>query len=282
MVKEALKTAGFLEGAYDIQRIEAGMTNHMYLFRRKQEKLLVRIPGEGTEYLVDRHQEVEVYELLKGREITEETLYMNGDNGIKITRFLESAHVCNINDWSEVSDCIQHLKKFHEMDLRVNHDFNIYKKIEDYEKRCKAEVEKIEDYQAVKKDIMDLKQITNQDIDTYRLCHIDPITDNFLIEDHHIYLIDWEYAAMCDPLIDIAMFCIYSDLNKEETDRVINIYFEGSPTKEKRKIVYAYMAASAFLWVLWSEIKSIAGENYDEYKEGQYEIAKRFCAYTKE
>lgn len=281
IVRQALKIARVLEGAYNVQKLEAGMTNHMYLFTRNEEQYLIRIPGEGTKYLVNRQQEVEVYELLRGQAITEETLYMNGENGIKVTRFLENAHVCNIGNWHEVSECIQHLKKFHEIKLKVNHEFDVYNKIEDYEKRCKTEVEKIEDYEEVRRKIMDLKKITNQGKNRYCLCHIDPITDNFLIDEHNIYLIDWEYAAMCNPLIDIAMFCIYSELNKEKTDQVINIYFEGYCAEEERKKVYAYMAASAFLWVLWSEIKSISGQDYKEYKERQYEIAKEFCEYAK-
>ncbi len=280
IAKQALKAAGFLADAYNIQRIKAGMTNNMYLFMKNGEKYLIRIPGEGTEYLVNRKQEVEVYELLKGRGITEETLYMNGDNGIKVTKFLEDAHVCSIDNWKEVAICIKHLRQFHELGLQVGHEFNIYKKIEDYEKRCKKEVGRIKDYEEVKAKIMSLKDLTDQGENQYVLCHIDPVTDNFLIDSKKIYLIDWEYAAMCNPLIDIAMFCIYSNLNKDKTDLIINIYFDGNPREEDRKKVYAYMAASAFLWVLWSEIKNISGENYEEYKNIQYEIAKRFYEYA--
>lgn len=281
IVRQALKSAGVLEGSYNIQKIDAGMTNHLYFFMRGEKKYLIRIPGEGTEYLVNRQQEVEVYERLKERGITEEILYINGENGIKVTKFLEKVHVCNINDWDQVSACIRHLKQFHQMKLQVNHEFNLYKKIEEYEKRCKAEVQKLEGYEEVRKKIMDLKTITSQAENTYCLCHIDPVTDNFLIDEQRVYLIDWEYAAMCDPHIDIAMFCIYSELDKERTDRVINIYFEDCCTEQVRKKIYAYMAASAFLWVLWSEIKNISGENYQEYEKKQYEIAKEFCEYAK-
>ena len=33
-----------------------------------------------------------------------------------------------------------------------------------------------------------------------------------------IRLIDWEYAGMQDPHVDIAMFCIYSLYKKEQVD----------------------------------------------------------------
>ncbi|MFR7977894.1 MAG: phosphotransferase [[Ruminococcus] torques] len=49
------------------------------------------------------------------------------------------------------------------------------------------------------------------------LTHIDAVPDNFLFIEEasgstSIRLIDWEYAGMQDPHIDIAMFCIYSFL----------------------------------------------------------------------
>lgn len=281
IVKQALEIAGMLEGVYDIRKIDAGMTNHLYFFMRNEKKYLIRIPGEGTEYLVNRQQEVEVYKMLEGRGITEKILYINPENGVKITEFLEDAHVCSIEDWDEVRSCMQHLRQLHEMKLHVEHEFNVYQKIEEYEKCCGAEIRGLEDYGNTRRSIMNLQKITGRKTQEYCLCHIDPITDNFLIEGKRIYLIDWEYAAMCDPHIDIAMFCIYSELNKEKTDRVIDEYFDNCCTEPERKKIYAYMAASAFLWVLWAEIKNSSGENYQDYQKRQYEIVKEFCGYSK-
>ena len=37
------------------------------------------------------------------------------------------------------------------------------------------------------------------------LSHIDSVADNFLfLPDGSVRLIDWEYAGMCDPLIDLS------------------------------------------------------------------------------
>ena len=48
------------------------------------------------------------------------------------------------------------------------------------------------------------------------LTHIDAVPDNFLfIEkdgEEEIRLIDWEYAGMQDPHVDIAMFCCLCDV----------------------------------------------------------------------
>ena len=47
-----------------------------------------------------------------------------------------------------------------------------------------------------------------------------------------IRLIDWEYAGMQDPHVDIAMFCIYSMYDREHVDKLIDAYFtEGVQLK---------------------------------------------------
>ena len=53
--------------------------------------------------------------------------------------------------------------------------------------------------------------------------------DNFLfIEkngEEEIRLIDWEYAGMQDPHVDIAMFAVYAMYDREQVDALIDAYF---------------------------------------------------------
>ena len=71
------------------------------------------------------------------------------------------------------------------------------------------------------------------------LTHIDAVPDNFLFVtddqgQEDIRLIDWEYAGMQDPHVDIAMFAIYSLYNKEQIDELIRMYFTEGCNKETR------------------------------------------------
>ena len=49
----------------------------------------MRIPGEGTARLINRGQEAEVYRTIKGRGFCDDLIYMNPENGYKITRYLQ-------------------------------------------------------------------------------------------------------------------------------------------------------------------------------------------------
>ena len=101
-------------------------------------------------------------------------------------------------------------------------------------------------------------------------------------ESGDIRLIDWEYAGMQDPHVDIAMFCIYALYNKQQVDRLINIYFENKCDKETRLKIYCYIAACGLLWSNWCEYKRSLGVEFGEYSLRQYRFAKDYYKYFME
>ena len=79
----------------DITVLKKGMTNRSFLFSSKGKKYIMRIPGEGTEQLIDRKKEAAVYRTIDGKKICDDIAYINPENGYKITEFLEGARVCD-------------------------------------------------------------------------------------------------------------------------------------------------------------------------------------------
>ena len=91
-----------------------------------------------------------------------------------------------------------------------------------------------------------------------------------------IRLIDWEYAGMQDPHVDIAMFCIYSLYKKEQVDHLIDLYFEGNCDDRTRIKIYCYIAVCGLLWSNWCEYKRKLGVEFGEYSLRQYRYAKDY------
>ena len=114
------------------------------------------------------------------------------------------------------------------------------------------------------------------------MTHIDAVPDNFIISDEDIYLIDWEYSAMQDPHVDIAMFAIYSLYDKARTDFLIDTYFNGKCSKNTRLKIYCYIAACGLLWSNWCEYKATLGVEFGEYSLSQYRYAKDFFRFFTE
>ena len=51
----------------NIEVLKQGMTNRSFLFSCQNQKYIVRIPGEGTGFLINRQQELDVYETIKDK-----------------------------------------------------------------------------------------------------------------------------------------------------------------------------------------------------------------------
>lgn len=267
----------------DVEISKSGMTNCSYTFSVNGKKYIMRIPGEGTDLLINRKEEAEVYAIIKHKNICEDLCYINAENGLKISAFVEDSRCCNPYDAADLIKCMRRLRDFHNMKLEVGHTFNIYEKIDFYESlRSKKSV--FDDYEQTKRDVLSLKKYIDVCNPQFSLTHIDAVPDNFLFSrtadgKEDIRLIDWEYAGMQDPHVDIAMFCVYS-LYKERKhiDRLIDIYFENTCTTQNRIKIYCYVALCGLLWSNWCEYKRSLGVEFGEYALLQYEFAREYYA----
>ena len=260
----------------NITVLKKGMTNRSFLFECRNKKYIMRIPGEGTDHLINRKEEAAVYQALENRQICDDVLYMNPDNGYKITAYLEDATNCDAENWNEVEACITKLREFHELNLTVGHRFDIFGQIDFYESLWNGEKSYFKDYEKTKAAIFELKKWIDTLEKKETLVHIDAVPDNFLFTKDGIRIIDWEYAGMQDPHVDIAMFSIYSLYSKEQVDQLIDLYFKGEVSPIIRTKIYAYIASAGLLWSNWCEYKRSLGIDFGEYSLCQYRYAKEY------
>ena len=171
---------------------------------------------------------------------------------------MENARVCDPNNIDDIKKCMTKLRSFHEKKLKVNHRFDLFKQIDFYEKLWNGKKSAYKDYQQTKENILSLKPYIKVHANEEVLTHIDAVPDNFLFitnskNEEEIYLIDWEYAGMQDPHVDIAMFCI-----------------------SIRTKIYCYIAVCGLLWSNWCEYKRALGVDFGEYSLRQYRYAKEY------
>ena len=246
----------------DISVLKKGMTNRSFLFSVKGSKYIMRIPGEGTDKLINRRQEADVYRAISGLGLCDDPVYINPDNGYKITSFLENVRVCDPSSEEDLKRCMKKLRGFHEMRISVDHTFDLCRQIEFYESLWDGAPSIYRDYLRTKEKVLSL-------------CDYVESLDQ-------LQLTDWEYAGMQDPHVDIAMFCIYSLYNRQECDRLIDIYFEGRCNRSTRTKIYIYIAMCGLLWSNWCEYKRKLGVEFGEYNLRQYRYAKDFYRAAKE
>lgn len=270
----------------DITVLKKGMTNRSFLFTCRGKKYIMRIPGEGTEQLISRKNEAEAYHVINGRGICDDNLYIDPKNGYKITKYIENSRVCNPMKTEDVKSCMNLLRSFHNMNLTVTNEFDLFERINFYESLWHGEKSAYKDYSETKEDVFSLKKYIDKHVDRKALTHIDAVPDNFLFYineqgKEEIRLIDWEYAAMQDVHVDIAMFSIYSFYKKEQIDELIRIYFMDACPADIRIKIYCYVAVCGLLWSNWCEYKRMLGVDFGEYSLRQYRYAKEYYRIVK-
>lgn len=261
---------------HNIHTLKKGMTNRSFIFTVKDKRYIMRIPGEGTDKLIDRKEEYDVYQRVKKEPYTEKILYLNPDNGYKISEFLEFTRNSDANNIQDVKKSMSVLRKFHSQNYQVDHTFDLWKQIDFYESLRKT-ASAYRDYEEIKDWVLKLKPFIEDNVTKWSLCHIDANYDNFLIDqNNNVFLIDWEYAGMQDPDLDIAMYAIYAGYTKEKIDQLINIYYENKVSENIRYKIYAYVAVGGLLWSNWCEYKQSLGLDFGEYSLAQYRYAKEY------
>ena len=271
----------------DIQVLKKGMTNRSFLFRAGEARYIMRIPGEGTDRLINRGQEASVYRAISGRELCDDPVYLNPVNGYKLTKYIENVRCCDPENVEDLRICMKKLRHFHQMKLKVEHCFDLFERIEFYESLWEGQPSIYRDYRKTKENVLSLRPFLEKNREEFQLTHIDAVPDNFLFDpgasgNLSVQLTDWEYAGMQDPHVDIAMFGIYSCYDKRKMDRLIDLYFEeegGCPGIIRTKI-YAYVAVCGLLWSNWCEYKRNLGVEFGEYSLYQYRYAKDYYRYA--
>ena len=273
----------------NITVLKKGMTNRSFLFECGNDKYIMRIPGEGTDQIINRDKEAAVYAAIEGKGICDDNVYLNPRNGYKITKFIYDSRNCDPFDQKDLDMCMKKLRGFHDMHLQVPHTYEIISHLDYYESLWNGKKSVYIDYDKTKANVLSLKEyIESQKIEK-TLTHIDAVPDNFMIIEKDgktdIQLIDWEYAGMQDRYVDLAMFSIYSMYEKEQVDNLIDTYFKvaGEKTDENiRTRVYAYISMCGLLWSNWCEYKRGLGVDFGEYSLRQYRYAKDYYKYFKE
>ena len=263
-----------------IKHIKEGLSNDLFVFSYNDAKYVMRVPGAGIDMINDRAREVEVYEKIVPHGICDDLVYIDSNPGYKITKYIENARTCDPFNESDVKASIKKLREFHELKLECNYTFDLFERIEYYENLWHTPKSLFKDYEQTKANIMKLRKYIESVPKDWSITHGDFNPANILMEETdgatRVRLIDWEYAGMSDPHIDIVGFVYLAGYNREQIETVIDLYFtEGCPA-ETRKKIYAYVAIYALWTTVWAEYKRQVGVEFGDFILRQYRLAKDY------
>lgn len=260
----------------DIERL-GGMTNHSYKVTLSDgEELLVRIPGEGTEELINRSDERKSTLLACKLKIDSELLYF-GDDGTKVMRFIHNPQPMDEAVMRRKENLIQAAEIFHRLhtcgvDTGVR--FEVFEMADLYERIIRdGGVDFYSDYDGVKQTVIDIKTEVDKDGDAPRVpCHNDSLVGNWVLDDRgKLFLIDWEYSGMNEAMWDLSCLSIEAIYTPENDDDLLKAYYGREASVEEKKRFVAAKLYVDYLWTLWGLTRvPFDGEFMQEYADNRY------------
>ena len=272
----------------DIQRL-GGMTNHSYKITRNDgEEYLVRIPGDGTEEMINRGDERKSTELGCKLGIDSPLLYF-GDDGRKVMKFIHDPQEMNEDVMKKPENLKQAAAIFHKLhtcgeDTGVR--FEVFEMADLYEKIIReGGVAFYDDYGDVKQTVMSIKAAVDATGAAPRVpCHNDSLMGNWVLDgDGKLYLIDWEYSGMNEAMWDLSCLSIEADYSPENDDQLLDAYYGRPATVEEKKRFIAAKMYVDYLWTLWGLTRvPFDGDFMQEYADTRYiRLKKNIEAYKK-
>ncbi|MEG1410450.1 MAG: phosphocholine cytidylyltransferase/choline kinase family protein [Terrisporobacter sp.] len=261
--------------------LAGGMTNKNYKVNIQGEYYILRMPGNGTSQMISRGNEKYNSRLANILGLDTDILYFDEDSGIKISKLIENAETLNGSSAKRQSNMkltTEILRKLHNSCIDFENEFNVFLEIEKYESLLEeADGKNFKDYYEVKNQVLGLNEILDKLGRDLKSCHNDTVPENFIKGNNRIYLIDWEYSGMNDPMWDLAAHIIECDFTQDEEELFLQNYFGENIDIEDRykKKILIYKICQDFLWSIWTNIKEAKGDDFGTYGIDRYNRAKQ-------
>ena len=251
----------------DISPLEGGLSNHNYLVKNQGETYVLRIPGQSVSELVDRKVEKINATIASDHKINAEILFFDGDSGLQLCRFLDSAATLSPNtakDQGAIQRVAKSFSVIHNsknlfegvfsppaearryIDLMAKHDIAMPAGFEAEKQRMGKLMKKLESLKVPKVS-----------------CHCDPLPENFLDDGNKVFIIDWEYSGLNDPMWDLGTYSCECGFNDDQNNLFLNTYFGKEPTEEQRFRFISYRVLCDFIWSMWGLYQGKTSGNAD-------------------
>ena len=273
IIKE--KISSLLSQEEEVLSVEqlGGMTNQNYLVKTTNKQYIVKFFGKGTEKLINRQDEKYNLELLKNLDLDVKNYLFDIEAGIKVNEYIESALTLDSTSIKTKFDKIAPiLQTIHASGKELRGEFAPFEEIKKYESLIEEKIP-YANYEAVREEVFSLeKRLADLGVDR-KSCHIDLVPENFIESPQgRLYLIDWEYSSMNDPMWDLAALFLESEFTRQEEEAFLS-HYESEQTPVSREKIAIYKILQDAIWSLWTVYKEEQGADFGDYGVSRYQRA---------
>lgn len=247
-----------------------GLTNRVYLVSSPRGRHVLRIPGAGTEEYINRSVELVAAQAASDAGISPK-IVASTKAGLLLSEAVDNCETMTPKTFNANPEAVRKageaLRRLHGSGAKFANRFELFTMIDDYLKILSTkDVELPEGYNEALASAESVRRALNAHQLPLVACHCDPLSENFLNTSDRMWIVDWEYSGMNDPLWDVGDFAIEAELTKENEENLLTAYFEGNPTPAEMGRYVIYKAMCDLLWTLWGLIQVANKNTADDFK----------------
>lgn len=288
MHDETLAAMRTIPGGEGLARLDesvrlGGLTNRVYRVRvGGGAPMVLRIPGEGTEAYIDREVEATNARAAARAGVSPEVLHVDPARGLMLTRHVEGVTMTPDRFRATPGAPARAGRAFralHDSGEAFDFRFELFAMIDGYlGVLAGLNAALPEGYHAAVAEAEAVRAALDAHPAALAPCHCDPLCENFIDTGERMWLVDWEYSGMNDPLWDLGDLSVEAEFGPEQDEALLAAYFGGPPSDAARGRVVAYKAMCDLLWTLWGLIQHANANPADDfwaYSVNRFERCRR-------
>lgn len=270
-----------IENVDSITRL-GGLTNLVHRVDMSDTSVIVRIAGEGTDEYINRSIEAHNAEAAARAGVSPKVIFAEPASGLMISETVPDIETMTPALFKSRAGSPARagaaLAKLHSSGEVFQFRFELFAMIDDYLKILSTKDVKLpEGYDAVVAAAAPIKQVLEGADIALAPCHCDPLCENFLDDGAVMWIVDWEYSGMNDPLWDVGDLSVEAGMDAAQDAELMTAYFGRAPSAAETGRMVIYKAMCDLLWTLWGLIQHADGnqaEDFWAYATGRFERCK--------
>jgi len=247
-----------------------GLTNLVFRVDHGHQHYVLRVPGKGTEEYINRSHEARAAHEAARVQVSPAVLQVDPASGVMLTRFVDDAVTMSAEAFRTIPGAAGRagdvFRRLHTSGAVFPFRFELFAMIDDYLRVLAGkDTELPGGYHDVVREAGTVRAALSAHALPQSACHCDPLCENFLDTGERMWLVDWEYSGMNDPLWDLGDLSIEGGFSETQDDEMLRAYFGGEarPTDRGRMVIYKAMCD--LLWTLWGLIQHANRNPVDDF-----------------
>ncbi len=274
----------------DEERLESerlgGLTNLVYRLRMDNKDYLLRVPGKGTEAYIDRKVELHNARVAAEAGVSANILFADDSDGLLLTEYFSGCTTMSAEQFrarpGSPGRAALAFKHLHTSGRAFEFRFELFAMIDEYLGVLKdLGAELPQGYHVVVEEAQVVREALAGHETPLAPCHCDPLAENFLDDGLRMWIVDWEYSGMNDPLWDLGDLSVEANFTDAQDREMMQAYCDGHVSDAVYGRMIIYKAMCDLLWTLWGLIQHAnrnPADDFWQYAVDRFQRCKELMA----